>query len=561
MEAASTVPETPNAQAAAQMEAHGAEQILQDDGIMAGPGTLRFELAGAYNQVTPSVPELDTSLAPEAALIGDLPTLLQAGLHAEAAWTGRIDRSGRQDDEAATLTLATRLEAGAALDTRGAGGLTEMLADSAAVFGSAESAYEMMSASMTDIETTSAALEETLSALESDPSNIALMLEAQQIGQDLEGQLNDAVDSLDAAGALLEDLTSLAGRMGDGRFEVRAGAVASSFVEQQVGLRSPTLQLGEHHRLDVAGAAHVVVPVPMGVEEQLAGLDDLVEIKSSMVALRAYVDVTVEGLDQLSESATAAQSSLQQLRDTAEASATMMGEANADPMAAAADPGFADRAASLTTDLEAQGAELEKHLTAMSAALDVQTEVGVEVVQVTAGVGAGLDEMSLRWRFNPNESFELAVRGYVQHAFGQLGAEATDLTLDEGTGELTATGTRAVNAYSDFFPRTAGLDVAATFNEESARTTRLVGGVATDGRALAAHLGLSQEIGRLTLRAGVTDPDLLRGEGHRFAPTAGLDLELGSRRQVVLQAAGTMGLNLDSGVEGGGGQLSVTFRK
>lgn len=550
--------------ARAEMESHAMAHLLGGEGIMADPGTITLRLGGEYSQAQSTAGEFESSVAPEAAALGELPSLLRAGLVADTSWTTRIDRSARPDDEAATLTLATNVRAGVALNAPGADGLTAMLADSAAVYGSAEAAYASMSSSITEIGTTAGALEETLQALESDPSNLLLMLDAAELGNELEAQLNGAATSLDTAEGLLDDVAALARRMGDGHYEIRAGAIARGFVEQRVGIRSPTAQLGANHRLDASVSGHLVVPLPVDemAGEQLSGLGDLVEVKSSMIALRAYVDVTVEGLDQLTETAAEAKETLGRLRESVEEAATVIGEANDDPASAASDPEFADRAGALSGELEAQGAELSAQLESMTAALDVQTEVGLEVVQATAPVGVGLDEASVRWRYNPNESFELAVRGYVTHVFGSLGAEATRLELDPATGELEPAGTRQVNGYSDFFGRTVGLDTNFTLNQGSTRTTQGMLGLATDGDALAMHLGVAQQIGRFTLRGGVVDPDVTLGEGHRLMPTAGLDIELGRRRQVVLQAGGALDVVPGGGgVEGGRAQLSVTFQR
>lgn len=515
------------------------DHIAGDEGRFAEPGTTTFDVKSHLALIDADSIEVDASVAPEAGALGELPVHLKTALAVELSRTMRLGRG--------SIALDARVQLDAGLDARTPKGLTDLLGDSAEIFGAAETAYGSLAASVEGIESTATELEAVLERIEADPNDFAAYAEAAALGQELEAQLRDAQSTLGDAGDLLDRISTLADDIGEGRYEIRAGALARGFTEVGAGVVSRTFHAGDKHRFDALVAAHVVVPLPAGdaTKERLAELDEVVALESSMIAMRAYVDVTVKGLDRLKSSAEDAKTALADLDRTVGEAADTMAEINADPLGATSDPELTDRAESLATDLETQGAALASTLEDMTADLEVQTEAGVEVVQATAPFGVGIDELAVRWQFDPTESFSVAVKGYLTHAVGHLGSEATELELDD-RGRLVAGDTRAVNGYSDFFARTVGVDASATKNDTSVR-----GGFATDGRALTVHLGFTQQIGRATLHAGVIDPDLLRGSGHRVLPTAGVELRVSDR--VDLRASGT----LDAGAGGVGGGLNA----
>jgi hypothetical protein len=562
--------EAPQSAGPVHMTERAARTLDGDAGVMSDPG-FSTRTSGHVTDVT-GVPsgDLDTIRALATAASGLHPRGGAASV--EYRHTVRTDDGSAPADEAPTVSAGMRLHGIGQLDHTGLDETASLVASGAEIYERAEALNEEVREIVQGFEGSEDVqrlreLAEAASRGELGPADLA---EALTVARRVEADMRAAADVIEQMPKLLDEMDGLIAKVEDGSLGARAGATGGVFAEQIIGARTRTLKV-DKHRFDAAVGVHMIQPgqLPESLRSELDQVDDLVTIKSTMVAVRAYVDITASGMGELRRQLRDMGADLGALEGSLREGADMLGDAADDPLGVMADAqGFADEAEAKVGELERQGRDLGDRARAMSKLVTVEARAGVEVDQPTGRLGGGIEEVSARWRWDPNQSFQMAVRGYVQNVAGYLEGTRDRTEIDVMTGDITRLPTESRNVYHSFFPRIYGADLGLSFNRDTSHRTDILAGASTDGDAVTAHVGLVQHLGRrVMLRMGLIDPDVTRRTDHTLIPRAGIDLGLGPRsspHSVSLGLSGGTAISLgrEDGPEltGGEGMLGLTFR-
>lgn len=486
--------------------------------------------------------------------------------------TFRTDPSHRSAEDAATVTVGFGTVGVASLSGSAMTRAASLLAQGESVRKSAETVYDDVGGLMETLNDSPdvGRLKELAAIGKGRALTPAEITEALGLAESLRDELRDAASVLARMPKLIDDMEGLVTELDKGGVNARGGALASLFTEETIGARTPTLKVG-NHRFDAALRGHLMQPLPMpkALKDELSALDELVALKSSMLAVRAYVDVSAAGLAEVKGLLSDIRGDVESLKESVESGADLIDDALDDPLAMLGEAEtFAEETEALAKGLEKDGKALGDRVSELEDAFDLDVEAGIEIEQPTAGTGVGLDEVSARWRWDPNQSFQLAVRAYVEHAVGYLPGTRERLRLDAELGDLVPSGREKVNTYSTFFPRTFGADIGLSRGRDTLTRTDVLVGVASDGEAAAMHLGLTQQLGRrVLLRLGLYDPDVARRRDHTITTTGGIDVNVGPRNDPARATIGlgggftsTFGAGQPGGVAGGFAGLNLTIR-
>lgn len=540
----------------------GSRRLQGEQGIMSDPGfRLDADVVGHLGGR-----EISTGERTDANRVG-LPERMTAdgGVRLRSTWRVDPNRS-RSNADAATLTVGVNGTADLAAVTSGVVAASSLVQQSADIYAHAQELYREVGNLVQTLQSsphmgTLQGLREKV--MRGERLSEADIRAAQEATNGLNAQLLQAQDIIGRLNRTFKDTQSMVRNIERGGLSVRAAALTRGYVEEVVGVRTPTLRVGKH-RFDAAASVHLVQPVYLSSDAQqtLDGLQDLVRVRSAMLSVRAYLDVNLQGLRELDQV-------LGDARD-------VLGDV--DRGLAATKKNVASGVSGLPSlgsnvrELISSSTELSDSLASAADSLAVEMSAGVEVIQPTAKLGGGLQEVSVRWRYNPSEHFALAVRGYVENVFGFLPSERTRLALDLESQSMKQVSREQINGYSTFFPRIYGVDVAAKTRRNSPTGTDVLVGVATDGEAVGAHLGLVQYLGsHLALQLGVVDPNVAAKYNHVIHPQAGVQVGLGRRMEGMGRNERRVNIALsggpvaavsgpDKGVKGGQAGLSFEVR-
>jgi hypothetical protein len=544
-------------------------RLSGDDGSMADPG-VRLGLGGRI--VLPGGLPSGGGAGGAAGALDLAASARDLSASAGASARGTIGIGSGDPSDRATISLGLDATALGRLDPGGLDQIGSVLSQGGQVFSKTQDLYNQAQTLMQSITTSPevARFKELVLASTTRQLTASEISEAQGLAKTIQGKMQQATDVLGRMGPLLGDVNGILDKMGDGALTAKAGLTAGIFVEETVGARTPTLTIGDS-RFDASFTAHLMqaTPLPDAARTQLSALDQLVQLNSSAIAVRGYVNVTVGAIDQLKQTIDGLNQDLGQLGQSIAGASNTVGAVANNPQATFANAQqYAGQAAAAALKLSSDGNAVSSRADQLSKQLDVKVESGVEIDQPTAPTGVGIDEIAARWRWDPSQSFELAVEAYVDHAAGWLGGTSSRLAFDPSTGKLNPAGTTSENVYSSFFPRTFGTDVGVSMGRDTTTRADIMAGIGTDGQAVSAHLGYVQQLGqRVVLRLGVVDPDVTRTTDHTLIPRAGIDLNLGpdSRPDAVTLgldagAAITFGNGQSPQISGGDANLGLTIR-
>lgn len=524
-----------------------ARLLAGDEGPMANPGELRLSLdASAY--LPGAVPTSGLSDWND-------PTPLTAGLRPTGAAGGvslrgtfQLSRASVPASDAATAQVELAVLGSADLREQGVHAMAQVARDALALRGVLERSYQRVAALQAWLGSAPITRLQELAALQQSRGLTAeqiaeangliegLLRELPARSREVRSLLGTGRSSVDQALDIMDRLEAGADRAG-ASLRVRVGG------EVGVAVRTPTVRFGPGDRLGVDLAARIAAiipgqPIPEELRDALQGLENVVTLRSTMVAVRGYVAATVGSYDGLRQRLNEVRDSLGGLLETANGAQRLLGGLVT---------GETSGAEETLRALESQAEGLEASAQELMQEFQPVITSGIEIDQADPTGGLALDELRARLRYT-DTSFEAALSLYVQHVAGILPGTRTRVTFG-ADGQPRATAEQSLNVYESLFPRLYGGDLSLAFRRDSDTGTRVMGGAVTDGRAVTAHLGLVQQLGaRFLVRLGIVDPDLLATEEHTLIPTAGAQIRLGANGD---EDAFTIDLN-------GGAELRLT---
>lgn len=514
------------------LTARARRTLAGDTGPMSDAG-FRLDIEGGYRRAA-SVNLAGSELLGDSLPATFLPPSLAGGGSVRLRTTVPLGSSTRPGEERATLSLGVGASATAAIDTEGVDRSVAIINQAAAAYAKAQALGGDITKLLEEFQgsDTVGRLRELGQKAESGESlTLAEIAEVIGLAEDLETQMRTASTTLAELPRLFDDLDATVAALGDGAMEMRVDALASGYVTQTIGARTPTLHLdrGGRHLLDAAAEVRVIEPLPLPsvARDAIGAIDDLVRLRSAMVSIRGYVDIQVHGLDELRATLAQARTDAEALSGSLSSTADAIGAATDDPASLSSTAAELD--ASLAT-LQDQGTALGRSAGQIAQGLSFETEAGLEVAQPTAAVGVGVGELSLRYRFRPSEKTEFAARLYVEDLAGMLSGDRDRLRYDPSSGGFVHASHTEDNVYHDFFPTVAGLDLGLSLGRGSEHQTDIIAGIGIGSGVVGAHVGLRQDVvRRLGFELGVVDPNLTAAEGHLLLPQAGLRFDVGSR--------------------------------